>query len=157
MTVMISGPQIRQSMLGTKVDRTAATVPATTTANIFTVTGGRILVTSLVGTVTTVMSGTATTLSVGLVPTTGTAAAAGLAAAVAVTSKEVGTQVTLPATLAGNLFVGTNAGAGSQPPASGVMVPAGAISITTSATNTGAMSWSITYIAYDDGASVAAA
>jgi hypothetical protein len=38
----------------------------------------------------------------------------------------------------------------------GYIVPAGAISITTSATNTGAFKWTLTYVPLDDGASVAA-
>ena len=37
-----------------------------------------------------------------------------------------------------------------------VIVPAGAITVTTSATNTGAIVWSITYFPYDAGATVVA-
>jgi hypothetical protein len=157
MSTIIQGNDLRTLTQGVKVDRTAAVLPATTTANIFTVSGGRVLITSLVGTVTTATTATATTLAIGTVPTVGTARTTALASAVAVTSREIGTQVNPAATLGGALVVGADAGAASQAIAAGFIVSAGAISITTSATNTGAMSWSLTYIPLDNGASVAAA
>lgn len=158
MSVIIQGPQIRQILLGTKVDRATAVLPATTTYNIFLVTGGRILVTGLIGNVDVVCTATATTLAVGAAPTTGTAQTAGLASATAVTSSEVGTMLGLPLTAGSGLVVGAKAGASVQLPGhSPYVVQPGAISITTSATNTGSVSWSITYVPLDDGASVAAA
>lgn len=155
MSVLIQGPQIRQILLGTKVDRTTAALPQTAQAAIFTVAGGRILVTGLVGEVTTVMGATATTLKVTSNPTTGTDV--DLTSATAVTSKEVGSQATLPATSGGALVV-ANGGAGGQLPAHNpYIVPIGTIDLVTSASDTGSMKWSITYIPLDDGASVTAA
>lgn len=158
MSVIIQGYQLREISLGVGlISEPAAVLPATATANIFTVSGGRVIVTSLVGTVTTATTVTATTLSIGTVPTVGTAGASALATAVAVASLEVGTMVCLPSTIGGALRVGTNA---STPAAvlegAGFVVSAGSISITTSATNTGAMKWDLTYIPYDTGASVVA-
>lgn len=157
MTVYISGPQIRAILMGTKVDEPAAVLPATTTATIFDVSGGRVLITSLVGQCTTVCSATATTVSVGLTPTSGTAQNAGLASATAITSSEVGTLVGLNLTAGSALVVGAKAGSAVQAPGHApYIVEPGAITITTSATNTGAFSWSLTYVPLDDGASVAA-
>jgi len=161
MTTIIKNLDVRTIALGLAVTRATATIPQTATQNIFTVSGGRIAVVSLVGTVTTVIGGTATTLSVGLVPTTGTAAAASLATAVAITSKEVGTVVSLGATLGAALIVGGtsgNAGGGAAiDDGTKVLVPQGTISITTSASTTGAMSWDLVYVPLDAGAQVVAA
>lgn len=155
MSALIQGVQLRTLLLGTKIDEPAATLPATTTANIFTVSGGRILITSLVGTCTTVCTATATTLSIGLTPTTGTAQNAGIATATAVTSSEVGTLVSVNVGAApGALIVGAKAGAAvNGGGGTGLVVEPGTITITTSATNTGAFSWTMTYIEYDDGSS----
>ncbi len=157
MTVLIQGPQVRAIALGVKVDQPAAVLPATTTVTLFDVTGGRVLITGLCGQCTTVCTATATTVSVGLTPTAGTAQNAGLASTTAITSSEVGTLVGLNLTAGGALVVGAKAGsavqvAGHAP----YVVQPGAITITTSATNTGAFSWSLTYVPLDDGASVAA-
>ncbi|MEU1445504.1 hypothetical protein [Streptomyces mirabilis] len=155
MTAIIQGPQIRQILLGTKVDRTTATIPQTATQSIFAVSGGRILVTGLLGEVTTVIGGVATTVTVVSTPSTGTAVT--LASATAITSKEVGSQATLPLT-SGSALVVNNAGNGGQFPGhSPYVVGVGNIQITTSASTTGAMKWTLTYVALDDNATVAAA
>ncbi len=161
MSALIQGVQLRALLYGVKLDEPAAVLPATTTGNIFTVTGGRIVITSLVGQCTTVCSATATTLSIGLTPTTGTAQNAGLATATAVTSSEVGTLVAVAAAAIGGsvpaLVVGAKAGqAVNAPHGIGYVVQPGTITITTNATNTGAFSWTMTYVPYDDGASAAA-
>lgn len=154
MSVLIQGDQLRTIAYGRKVDRTTATIPQTAQAAIFTVTGGRVVVTSLVGEVTTAIGATVTTLKVTGNPTTGTDV--DIATATAITSKEVGSLVTLPLTLAGALNV-QSAGAGEIPGALGFLIPIGTLDIVTSASTTGSMKWSITYIPYDDGAAVAAA
>lgn len=162
MSVIIQGTQLRQIAMGTKVSKAAFTLPATTSTAIFTVTGGRVLVTSLIGEVTTVLGATATNLNVTVDPT-GANAAADLAAATVVTSDAVGTLYSVtgaPADLLSAAAVGN-----TQAPnyvaavvtAQGFIVPAGSILLKTSATNTGATKWDLTYIPYDDGASVAAA
>ena len=57
--------------LGIHVQKAAATLPATTTQNIFTIGGGRVWVVALVGEVTTVIQNQANNLKVTSVPTTG--------------------------------------------------------------------------------------
>jgi hypothetical protein len=151
----VPNSDLRFLTYGRKVDRAAATIPQTAAQTIFNVTGGRILVTALVGTVTTVIGGTATTLKVTSTPTSGTAV--DVASATAITSKEVGAIATLPGT-AGSALVVNNAGGGGQIPGhQPYIVPPGALSVTTSASTTGAMSWSLMYVPLDDGVTVTAA
>jgi hypothetical protein len=153
MTTIVAGTSLRLIELGTKVDEAAAVLPATATGHIFTVSGGRVAITALIGLCTTVCSATATTLAIGTTPSVGTASTTSLASATAVTSKEVGTMVGLGATAGAALIVGTNAASPLVLPEP-VIVSAGTIDITTSAANTGAFSWSCLYIPIDDGATV---
>jgi hypothetical protein len=152
-----SGIARRLLTWGIKVEEPAAVLPATGTAHIFTVAGGRVIVTGLVGQCTTVCSATATTVSIGATPTVGTASATAFCTAVAITSVEVGTLVSLPAGAKGALVVGTNAGTAVQVCGdSGYVVSPGSIDVVTSATNTGAFKWTLFYEPLDDGATVVA-
>lgn len=154
MTAILTGPQIRQILLGQKVDRATATLPQTATGHLFQVTGGRVLVTGLVGEVTVATGATATNAKITSTPTTGTAV--DLTANVAVTSKEIGAQLTLPAT-SGSALVVKNGGAGGQLPGHNpYIVPIGYIDLITDASDTGSVKWSITYIPLDNNASLAA-
>jgi hypothetical protein len=100
-----------------------------------------------------VCDGTATTLKITSTPTTGTAV--DLTSTTAVTSKEVGALITLPLTLGGALNV-QNAGAGELPGALSFVVPIGYIDAITSATNTGAVKWSLLWQPFDTAANVVA-
>lgn len=155
MSVLISGPQVRAIELGQLITRAAATIPQTAAQNIFSITGGRVLVTSLVGQVTTVIGGVATTVKFTNTPTSGTAT--DIASATAITSKEVGTMVSLPLTKGGAVVVGANAGDGViVGTVQALLLQPGTISYTTSASTTGALSFALTYVVFDTGASVAA-
>lgn len=162
MSTLINSTELREITLGRQVSKAAFTLPATTSTAIFTVTGGRVLVTSLVGEVTTVLGATATNLNVTLDPD-GANAVADLAAATVVTSDAVGTlySVTgapldvLSAAAVGNAQVPNYVAAVLAGP--GFIVPAGSILLKTSATNTGATKWNLTYVPYDAGAAVVAA
>lgn len=161
MTTWVNPANISRMSLGFSVARNAAVLPATATTAYFTVAGGRVIITSLVGTCTTVCSATATTLAIGTTPTSGTASTTSIATAVAITSKEVGTHVAVAASsgVGGALIVGTNASTPVYLPAQGVgfVLSAGTIDFTTSATNTGAFKWNLTYLPLDAGATVVAA
>ncbi len=158
MSTIIQGYQLRTLLLGDQVIKTALTLPASTTGNLYTVAGGNVLVTSLLGVVTTVVQTQACTLSLGTAPTVGTAKVAGIAAAESIESVEVGGWVGAAASagLAGNLAVsGAGADAGNVVyVAIPFVVAPGYITWTTSATNTGAMTWYLTYVPLDTGASV---
>lgn len=156
MTTLIQNKDVRTISAGLAVSRAAATIPQTAAQNIFTVTGGRILVVALTGQVTTVIGSTATTLKITNTPTSGTAT--DIASATAITSKEVGTLLGLPLTPGSALVVGANAGAAVQVPGhQGWLIEPGTLSVTTSASTTGAIAYDLVYVPYDTGASVAAA
>ena len=150
----VTRDRITQAVLGYHAVKTAATVPAGTTQNIFTVTGGRVAVRLLIGEVTTIVQAQANNLKVTSAPTVGTAV--DLASNLDINGKEAGTLFITE--LDGTALVGANAGAAL----SGVgqtlcIVPVGSIRIETSATNTGATKWDIWYFPLDVGASIASA
>lgn len=154
---------------GALVTGSPKTLPASGSGDIFLVTGGRVIVTSLTGVVTTVIQTQACTISVGNKPTGGSSAVATLCAASAsVSALPVGASLAVPQAKAtalilsaadGTLLWNTSSGAQGVAVANGglAIVPAGSIQITTSATNTGAIQWSVTYIPYDAGAAITAA
>lgn len=151
----IKGAVLRETQFGFLVTKSALALPQTATSTLYTVAGGNVLVTGLLGVVSTATGSTVTTLSLGTVPVTGTAEAAGIATAVAITSLEAGTWVGVLASSAkaGALAVGSDAGKAIflQTP---FAVPPGTITWTTSASDTGAMSWYLTYVPLDTGATV---
>lgn len=147
---------VRLISAGLGVSRAAATIPQSAAQNIFTVSGGRILLVALIGQVTTVIGSTATTVKVTNTPASGTAT--DIASATAITSKEVGTLIGLPLTPGSAVAVGANAGAAVQVPGhQGWLIEPGTLSYTTSASTTGAVAWDLLYIPFDAGAQVVAA
>lgn len=153
MSNLTKGTALRKERFGLKVDRTAAVLP-TAQAALFTVAGGRVIVTGLIGEVTTVCDGTATTLKITGNPTTGTDV--DWTSTTAITSKEVGAFVGLPLTFGGALNV-QNAGGAEVPGALSFVAAIGTIDVVPSATNTGAFKWTLFYVPLDDAASVTAA
>jgi hypothetical protein len=153
MSTLIQGDELRTLLFGTKVDRATASLPATTQSAIFTVTGGRVLVTSLVGEVTTVIQNQACNVKITANPTAGTDV--DIAANLNVQADEVGCLYGITG-LFSDALVGANAGA-TVVPRNPVVLPVGTLDLVTSATNTGSVKWSLTYIPLDNGASVAAA
>ena len=156
MANFIQGSQVRLLTQGILVSRAAATLPATGAQNIFTVSGGRVLLVALVGEVTTIIQAQSTTVKVTSTPTTGSAIDMSSATA-DINALEVGGRISLanpPA--AATALVKTNAGYTNLQGVNTV-VPAGTISYTTGATSTGAMKWDLFYVPLDTGASVAAA
>lgn len=153
MAVLTSGAQVRQTSLGILVNRATAALPATTTGSIFTVTGGRVLITSIVGEVTTVIQTQACNLKIVAVPTVGTAV--DMCADLNVSADEVGCLYGITGVPA-DALIGTNAGL-TRVPDHGLVVNTGAIRLTTNATNTGSVKWSLTFVPIDNGASVSAA
>jgi hypothetical protein len=141
MTTVYTPTAVRMLALGLYVDRAAAALPATATQTIFNVANGGILLTSFVGRVGTALGATATTVTVGVTPSGGGSAQnAGLAT-----------------TVGAALVVAAAAGTPQLLIADSLYIPAGAITITTSATDTGTVRWTLSYIPYDTGATVQAA
>lgn len=160
MTAMIQGDQIRSIALGIKVDKATGTV-VTGTTTLFTIAGGRILLTSLVGRVTTAIGATVTTAKITYNPT-----AAGtsydMCTAVAITSDAVEQTYTLAlagvAGTPGALVVAGDVGLAQPIVTNPYLIQAGTLEQIFSADPVGgAITWSLTYVPYDNGASVVAA
>jgi hypothetical protein len=155
MTYITSPSGIRTAIYGTKIERATAALPASALGNIFTVTTGRIVVTSLVGEVTTVLGAGANTLTIGYAPTVGTGSATALGTSATITTAAVGSH--FAANPGGATVIDASTQAGVALPSFGFLVDPGAITITTSATVTGSVKWTLTYVPWDDNAVVAAA
>jgi hypothetical protein len=152
MTTMVDTRQRRELLFGIQVNRAAATVPTSAADQVlFTVTGGRVIVTSLVGEVTTVLGGTTPSIKLIANPT-----AAGA-------SVDIATAAVVTADAVGNLYgVGTVGGTlivleSVTPVGAAFVIKAGTIDLNTTANDmTGAIKWTLTYVPLDDGASVVA-
>ncbi len=132
--------------LGLTLDRITSTLPASTYGALFNIKGGRAVVTSMIGEVTTAIQGQTTNIKITSTPTTGTAV-------------DVATNLDTDADAIGSLYgmgvyvAAMIGGAG----ASGItstpnVIPIGTLGITTGATSTGSIQWSVTYIPLDDNA-----
>lgn len=140
-------------LLGQVVERATAVVTAATVP-LFTVSGGRILVTSIVGEITIVMQNLACNVRLQATPTVGSARAI---------CQNLNIQAYALGDLLGITGVNTDA---MLPPASGgsieaqtmpVVVKAGTIALVGSAAPTGSIRWTLHYMPLDSGASVVAA
>lgn len=156
MSTIVAGPQIRQIAYGIKVDKATAALPQTTASTLFTVSGGRVIMTGLLGEVTTVIQTQANATKLKSVPTTGTTV--DLCATKDITALEVGGFLSLIPDLDASPFSVAlnqqNAGA-SVLNAVGIILPIGTLKLDCAASNTGSVKWSILYVPFDDGASVA--
>lgn len=157
MTTIIQGSQLRKLLLGTQVANSAGkTVPQNATSTVFTVAGGRVAITSLVGKVTTVIGGTTPSAKLVATPTAGSAN--DLCTATAITADEVGTQYSIPGPTGSALNVSGSGSGGVTGQTAPVVVAAGTIGVNVSAADaTGAIQWALTYVPIDDGATVTAA
>ena len=138
---------------GLLVTKSATATSGATTKNIFTVSGGNILVTGLVGVVTTVLGGVTNNVKFISTPTAGTAV--DISGNVDCDALEAGGFVGVTGTIGANT-VKSNAGAGTFPTTAFVVAP-GTIGMATDADTTGAMKWYLTYVPLDVGAYVEAA
>lgn len=146
----------RPYSLGTQVVLAAQALPASATATLFTVAGGSVLVTSIWGLVSgTAIQNQACNLSLGNTPTGGSAGNTSLATATAITNKPIGTFfVPAFASGVGGAAVVAQLVQAQDASTASFLVPAGTITWTTSATNTGQMKWYLSYLPLDSGATV---
>jgi hypothetical protein len=95
---IISEFQLGEVIGGTTVISSAAqTLPQTATGNLFTVSGGAVLVTGLWGVVQTAVANSSINLSLGLAPTVGTAATAGIGGPTSIQNSALGSVISAPA------------------------------------------------------------
>lgn len=120
---------------------------------------GLVLVTGIVGLVTTVMDGTVTSINLNHDPTVG--AAANLCAATVITSDTAGTLYGFIGTDITTLLVSSGVAAPSeaytQLPAARIVLNNGVVGMVGTAANTGVVTWHLTYVPISSGASVVAA
>jgi hypothetical protein len=150
MTVIIQGSQLRTLELGTKVDQPTAALPQSALGTLFTVAGGRVWVTSIVGVVTTAIQAQANAVKLRATPTTG--AVNDLSGTVDINGAAIGALLSATG-LAGDALV-LSTGGGISTLRNPILVAVGTIGLNTAASNTGSIQWSLTYVPYDDGASV---
>lgn len=143
------------SILGIRVDRASATLPqgAPGVGSLYTIAGGRVAMTAILGEVTVIIGANAMNLNLESNPTTGTTSV--IDAVVAGASKEVGTLFSITGTV-GDAALMDDAG-GVRMQSAPVVLPAGTLDFRTSANNTGEMKWSLWYVPIDEGAIVTAA
>jgi hypothetical protein len=137
---------------GNAVEKATAALPATTTGNLFTITGGRVLFTGIVGEVTTVIETQTCNAKVVFDPTI-TGSNVDMCANLDVTGAVLASLFSITGTAANAMVNGLAVAAMVTP---WVLQP-GAIALTTSATNTGSVKWKMWYIPIDSGATVASA
>ena len=142
--------------LGFRVDRATAALPQTTDDALFTVTGGKVLLTAIIGEVTTVIETQANNTKLKFNPTA-TGADQDLCAVLNISADAVGELYTISGTVGdamrSDLLIGLNSLLG----AGGLILSEGDIELDCAASNTGSVSWSIWYVPLDDGAAVASA
>lgn len=153
MSVIIQGDQVRSVVFGQRVEKTGLAVTGISTKSIFLITGGPILVTSLVGVVTTAIQAQATLTKLVATPTVG--AVNDLSAAVDIASAAIGALVGVTGLTADATVISTGGGVSNL--RNPIVVNTGAIGLNTAASSTGAMRWIMTYVALDNGASAVAA
>ncbi len=146
----IPGVAVRNALYGRTVTRSAANLPASTSGNLFSV-SGRVILTTIIGQVTTAIQAQANAIKLEAFLT-----AAAAATDLCATAESNGQGV-------GKLFgitgaVGTAGVFGYGVPQTNELVinGPGFIRLNAAATNTGQMSWTLTYIPLDAGAVVAA-
>jgi hypothetical protein len=151
MATLIAGKSLRTIGFGIKVDKATAALPQTTTGTLFTVSGGRVLLTGIVGEVTTIVQAQANNTKLVSTPTVGTAV--DLCAVLDITGDEAGCLYGITGVF-GDAMVGANAGA-TYLQLRPIVIPVGTIKLSCAASNTGSVKWSMTYIPLDDAGAVA--
>ncbi len=134
------------------VERAAATLPASGTDSLFTVTGGRIAVHGIVGLVGTAIQAQACNTTLIGNPTTG--ASHNMGALLDITGLGAGSQLSIGGKTA---LAADGLLAGAYMCSNPVIIRIGVIDLLTSATNSGTIAWTVFWQQLDDGASIVAA
>ena len=144
--------------LGARVDRTAAKVAAAT-VNLFTVAGGRVLLTGFLGEIVVAIAATACTILVEALTTDVTAVVTPLCIAGSdIQSLAAGRMITLPAAVGSVMTLSTGSSAAIFTAAPWYVLKTGGLQLTGSgAPATGTVKWSVWYVPIDPGAYMAAA
>ncbi len=146
----IPGVAQRRNNYGVTTSRATATLPQSTTGNLFSITGGRIIVTTIVGEVTVAIQNQANNTKL-----TATNVAASITtdicAVVSTANAAVGTLFGITGTFATAASLGT-----AVPQTNEIIVGPGFIRLDCAASNTGSMKWDLLWIPLDGTPVVAA-
>jgi hypothetical protein len=135
-----------------KVDRTTATLPQTTAAALFNVSGGRVTINQILGEVTVAIQNQANNAKLQFTPTGGTTI--DLCTELDIAADEVGTLYSMTGNPSHAMRESSSP---INPQELPVIVQIGAIKLSCSANNTGSVKWTIYYTALDSGAAIEAA
>jgi hypothetical protein len=150
-SVLIQGESLRLALFGTRVEKATGTLTAAT-VSLFTVAGGKVLVTSLVGEVTTAIT-VANSYKLQHNPTTGTTKDLCAATDIGTTDTPAGNLLGFQGLTGDSLLTGPGAVPTLKQP---LVLTAGVIEHVSAGTD-GAITWVLTYVPLDDGASIVAA
>jgi hypothetical protein len=150
MTNIVQGDQLRTILFGQRVRKATGTLTNTTSA-LFTVVGGKVLVTSIVGEVTTAIT-VANNYKLQHNPTTGATKDLCAATDIGTTDTPAGNLLGFQGLTADALLTGPGAVPTIKQP---LVLTAGQIEQVSSGTD-GAITWTLTYVPLDDGASISA-
>lgn len=151
MTTMISGSQLRTMLFGTAVSKSTGTLAATT-VSLFTVAGGKVLVTSLVGEVTTAIT-VANSYKLQHNPTVGATADLCAATDIGTADTPLGSLLGFQGLTGDSIVQGPGAVPSLKQP---IVLTAGVVESVSLGTD-GVILWKLTYVPLDDGASIVAA
>jgi len=157
MTTLVDARSFRELVLGKQVKKSITAANGTVT--LFNIAGGRILITSLVGRVTTLIGSTTSNLKLVYNPTAaGTSFDMCAAVDVATDAVEQTYYIAGNVGTPGNLLIAGAVGQANPVFEDGYLIQAGAIEANFSADPVGGViEWTMTYVPYDDAATVAAA
>lgn len=152
MSVIIQGNQLRNVLFGTAVEKAYPTL-AVETKTLFNVTGGKVLITSITGQVTTAIT-VAGTSKLQANPTTGTTSDLCAATDLGTTDTPVGNILSFTGVKTDSIVHGPGSAPNLQRP---IVVNTGTIEQVNATGADGGITWTITYVPLDNGAAVAAA
>jgi hypothetical protein len=152
MSTIIQGDQLRTLMFGTTVSK-AYTPLAVETKTLFTITGGKVLITSIVGEVTTAIT-VAGTSKLQANPTTGATGDLCAATDLGTTDTPAGDLISFQGLKGDSIVFGVGAAPTLKQP---IVVNIGTIEQVNATGADGGITWTLTYVPLDNGASVAAA
>ncbi len=143
------GQALRKLQLGIKVEK-AAIALGTSGTTLFTIAGGRILMTGLIGECTVAVDG-GNNLKMVANPTTATAADTDLCTAVDMTAADIGDLLSLTGA-PGDGFLVAHKGAVQMIENKGIILQEGTLDIAAASTTAGTFKWTMFYVALDVGA-----
>lgn len=142
--------------LGQKVDRATATLPQGAAGALFTISTGRVLVTSIIGEVTTVIQTQANATKLTFDPTDA-GATQDLCATTDITADAVGTMYSITGTAATALQDALNFLPSNKVLAQPLILKPGSVLLDCAGSNSGSVKWTLAYWPIDTGAAVVAA